>query len=293
MASDLSFSRVIHGHWRLADWQLNKNQIVSLINRCLEMGVSTIDTADIYGYHSCEGLLGQALQQEKTLRNNLEIVTKCGIKLTGEKFPERKIKIYDYRKEYIIQQVEQSLTELHTDRIDALLLHRPSPILNPEEVNAAFHQLYNDGKVRQFGVSNFTPMQFQSLQSSIDFELVTNQIEVSPICFQHFENDNFDYFMKQKIHPMAWSPLAGGKLFKEAEKNTQLLTTIGKLSKEYDCSMDTIVYAWLFHHPSGIMPIVGSRYEQRIKNAVDALKIHLTDEQWFCIYIEGRGKDID
>ena len=292
IANDLSLSRIIHGHWRLADWKLTTTQCVELIHFCIDMGITTIDTADIYGNYTCEGLFGNALKSEPSLRNKIEIVTKCGIKLTGEKFPDRNIKTYDYSAEYIVRCVDNSLKELGTDFIDLLLLHRPSPLINPYEVSKAFDALHDSGKVRHFGVSNFTPMQFEMLKSNVHVPLVTNQVEISPLCLEHFENGNMDYFVKTGLKPMSWSPLAGGRIF-NAESNQDLLKQMKNICKELNVqNIDSLCYAWLLHHPVGILPVIGSHKFDRIKSAVDALSLDITDEQWFRIYIAAAGNEL-
>lgn len=155
LAEDLKFSRIIHGLWRLADWNLSTNDTQTLIEQCLDRGITTFDHADIYGNYSCEKLFGQALAQKPSLRESMQLVTKCGIKLTSDKYPERKINFYDTSKEHIINSANQSLKNLNTDYIDVLLLHRPDPFMDPQEVADAFIQLKEEGKVRYFGVSNF------------------------------------------------------------------------------------------------------------------------------------------
>ena len=157
-------------------------------------------------------LFGKIFKQKPSLRDEVELVTKCGINLISEKFPERKVKHYDSSYKHIIESANNSLNLLNTDRIDLLLLHRPDPLINPEEVAKAFDELKKSGKVLNFGVSNYTPMQFEMLQSFLTEKLVTNQIEFSPYCLEHFENGNIYFLQKEKIYPMAWSPLGGGRI---------------------------------------------------------------------------------
>jgi predicted oxidoreductase len=294
LAANLEVSRIVLGMWRLLDWNKTDQELFSFIQESIETGVSTFDHADIYGNHECEAAFGKVMKNESALRDQIQLVTKCGIKLNTNKFPERKVKYYDYSASYIVSQVEQSLKNLQTDYIDVLLLHRPSPFFNPEEVAKAFDQLKSSGKVLHFGVSNFLPLQLESLQAYVEEPLVTNQIEISAYSLEHFENQNLDYLISKKILPMAWSPLAGGELLTpKTEKGTRLLQAVKIVAKELGVyQTEQILYQWLLMHPSSIIPILGTGKIERIKTAVDSLNIQMSLEQWFQIYIASTGKEL-
>lgn len=294
MAEDLSFSRIVHGLWRLAEWDMSAEETVSLIEQCLELGITTFDHADIYGDYTCESLFGKALELDPTLRDKMQIVTKCGIKLLSSKFPERSVKHYDTSREHIIMSAEQSLNNLKTDFIDVLLIHRPDPYMNPEEVAEAFSILKQQGKVKHFGVSNFTPSQINMLQSYLDFPLVTNQVEISAMHVDTFQDGTIEHCLENRIAPMAWSPLAGGKIFSWDHLDTaelrRVLTEVGE-ETGVD-SVDKLMYAWLLNHPARIIPIVGSGKIERITAAAESVKIKLSREQWFKIWIASIGHDV-
>ena len=294
LATDLSLSRIIYGLWRLKDWNLGKKDLVAFLEEIMEMGITSFDHADIYGDYSCEKIFGDALRLQPSLRKDMQIITKCGIKLRSDKYPERKLQIYDYSYQHILQSVEQSLQNLGIDTIDLLLLHRPAPFFDPEEVTRAFDQLYQAGKVRYFGVSNFTPGQFEMLQKHWHQKLLTNQIEISPGCLEHFENGNLDFCLKEQIKPMSWSPLSGGKLFHPTTaKDIKILKVLEKITKEIGAkSIDQVVYAWIVKHPSQIMPIVGSGKIERIQTAFDGLELELSMEQWYEIYNASTGVEL-
>jgi len=294
LTDDFEISRIVHGHWRLADWKMSNQELLTLTQECLELDINTFDHADIYGNYSCEKLFGDALALKKDLRNKIKIVTKTGIKLISHKFPERKINSYDYSYNHIVSSVENSLKNLRTDYIDLLLLHRPSPFFDASEVAKAFSHLKQSGKVLHFGVSNFNILQFEMLNVFLNDKLVTNQLEISPYCLEQFENGNLDYCVKQKIKPMAWSPLAGGNLFKPVdEKSKRLINCLTEIAIELNIrSIDKIIYAWLLKHPASIIPVVGSGKLQRIKYAVEALNIDMTLEQWFRIYNASTGIEL-
>lgn len=290
----LELSRLVMGHWRLAEWKLTSQELLSLTEKTLELGITSFDHADIYGNYSCERLFGEALALDKGLRDRIQIITKCGIKLVSDKFPDRKVKVYDYSFGHTVSSVDNSLKQLGTDRIDLLLLHRPAPFFDPSEVGRAFSKLKEEGKVLHFGVSNFTSMQFSMLAAHIDVPLVTNQVEISPYCLEHFVSGNIDFFLRENIKPMAWSPLAGGQLVKpEDEKGKRILAELKKVAEELDgCSVDEVIFAWLLSHPVGILPILGTSKLDRVVSAANALKLKLSLEQWYRIYIASTGSQL-
>lgn len=294
LSENLEFSKIVHGHWRLSEWNLSNEELLKLTKQSIDLGITTFDHADIYGNYSCEKIFGDAINLDIGIRKNIQIITKCGIKLVSDKFPSRKLKSYDYSFDHIVSSVENSLKNFRTDYIDVLLLHRPSPFFNPEEVAKAFSQLKKQGKVRSFGVSNFNPQQFEMLNTYVEEDLVTNQVEISPYCLEHFENGNMDYFLTKKIKPMAWSPLGGGHIFNPTNsKGQQLLNTLEEVANELSIKdIDTLIYSWLLNHPSSIIPIVGSGKINRLKNAVTALNVELPSELWQKIYVASLGEEL-
>ncbi|MEW9501694.1 aldo/keto reductase [Jeotgalibacillus marinus] len=294
LAEDLSFSRIIHGMWRLSEWNLSKEQRLELIEKVMDSGISSFDHADIYGGYLCEELFGEALSLKPQLREKMEIITKCGIVLQSENRPSHRSHHYNTSKEHIISSVEQSLTSLKTDYIDLLLIHRPDPLMNPEEVAEAFDQLLNEGKVRHFGVSNFKRSQLKMLETYVAQPLITNQIELNPFNLENFEDGTLDLCLEAQIPPMAWSPLAGGEIFTSSnEKATRLRAALEEIGQEIGAqALDEVLYTWLLTHPSSIMPIVGSGKMERIQSAVNSLKLQMTPHQWFHIYQASLGHDV-
>lgn len=294
LTEDLSFSRIIHGLWRLSDWNMSNEEVLKLIEDCLEAGITTFDHADIYGNYTCEKKFGDALALKPELRKQMEIVTKCGIKLVSDNRPEHSIKSYDTSKEHILASVNKSLENFQTDYIDVLLIHRPDPYMDPVQVSEAFTQLKNEGKARYFGVSNFKRSQFKMLQSYLDFPLITNQIELSAYNLENFEDGTLDLCQEERIAPMAWSPLAGGSIFSaDDERAKSLRDKLEKIALEIGAKgIDEVLYAWLISHPANIMPIVGSGKMSRIKSAICSLDLPLTRDQWFDILQAAMGREV-
>jgi predicted oxidoreductase len=289
----IKLSPVVWGHWRLPEWNLTSREIINLTLQCIDLGVTTIDSADIYGDYSCEKLFGDALALDPAVRNQIQIITKCGIRLISGKFPEVTVKHYDYSYNHIVSSVETSLKNFRTDHIDLLLLHRPSPLLNPSEVALAFNHLHSTGKVLHFGVSNFLPHQVELLQSFTPIPLVANQIEISPLQVEHLQNGNLDYMMQKHIIPMAWSPLGGGRLLSpKNDTDKRVSKVIHKIAKETSLLPEQVAISWLTTHPSAIIPVVGSGKFERIKNAYYALNTKLSTQQWFEVYSASIGEDV-
>ena len=291
---DLSLSRILAGvmNWGIWGGDLSPKDVNKLIQQCIELGITTFDHADIYGNYTTEKLFGDAFALGGIKREDIQIVTKCGIKMPCENRPEISIKSYSNSGAHIFESVHNSLENLKTDYIDMLLIHRPSPIMDPKVVADAFLRLKNQGKVRHFGVSNFSPSKFNLLYKS--FPLITNQIEASILHLDPFEDGTLDNAMSRGIKPMAWSPLGGGKMFQKSA-DYDFVTQRARLKEvadKYGWSLDEMAYKFLLHHPSEILPVTGSSKIDRIKVAVDALEEKITDEQWFEIWSASTGKDV-
>jgi predicted oxidoreductase len=291
LSSTLEISRLALGFWRLKKWKMSAGELLNFMGKVLSLGITTFDHADIYGDYSCEALFGEALKRKPVLRQKMQLITKCGIKLVSQKFPERKTNHYNTGYQHIVNSVEQSLKNFHTDYIDLLLIHRPDPLMNPAETARAFENLHRSGKVLHFGVSNFTPSDFDMLQAHLRFPLVTNEVEISPRQLEHFQNGNMAYFLQKGIHPMAWSPLAQGKLLHpNDEKSYRIHKKLTALAQRKGMvGLSTLIYAWLLKHPAGIIPILGTGKIERVIEALKVFDVSLSTEEWFEIYETGLG----
>lgn len=287
-----SISRMVMGTWRLLDEPaMTSQQVLTLIKTCCEEGITTFDEADIYGDYGSEELFGKALSLDPAMRDKIEVITKCGIKLISGKKPDHKIKHYDTSKEHIIRSVENSLSLMGLEHIDVLLLHRPDPLMHPDEVAEAFHLLNEHGKVYHFGVSNFSVSQFELLQASCDMPLVTNQIEISLAHRDPLLDGTVDYLMQQGAAPMAWSPFGGGEIFKKNNSTERLHAKFDELSQKYEnASYDQLTLAWLLSHPAKIVPILGTRKLDRIKAATQVEGIQLSRQDWFALWEAAGGQ---
>ena len=285
-----TFSNVIAGCMSWGKWgkNLSTSEIQTLINYCIEIGISTFDHADIYGDYSTESDFGKAMKDMSLNRSDFELISKCGIQNVGNA-RSNKIKHYNYSKEYILWSVDKSLKDLNSEYLDLLLLHRPSPLLEVDEVAQAFDKLKSNGKVKAFGVSNFTASQIDLLktETTIDY----NQIESSITHLNPFFDGTLDYMRTHQIGVMAWSPL--GKVFKEkSDRNDRLMAIIKRLKETYNASEDQLILAWLMQHPAYITPVVGTTNKDRLKNALAAKDIKLDIEDWFSLLVASQGHKV-
>ncbi|MCH8619638.1 aldo/keto reductase [Undibacterium sp. TS12] len=289
------FSRVVLGLWRLVSWQMTPQQRVSFLEQALELGITTIDQADIYGDYQSESLLGEALALAPHLRDKFQFVSKCGIKLVSANRPAHGMQHYDTSAAHIIASAEQSLRAMQLEQLDLLLIHRPDPLMDADEMADAFRQLQDSGKVRHFGVSNFTNSQFELLASR--FPLVTNQIEMSLLHRQPLHDGTLDLLQRLRIAPMIWSALGGGSLFmplhEQNEQGRRISKVLAKIADEHAVSTPVIAIAWILQHPSRPLVLTGSGRIAAVKEAVQATNIKLSREQWFALWCASAGKNVD
>ena len=284
-----AFSRIVYGVWRWNDKEQTTKDCETLLNTCLENGIDTIDHADIYGNFSNEELFGKVIQHNTALSKQLKIVTKCGIQFNCEKRPEIRAKHYNYSAAHIVTSVENSLQNLHIEHIDLLLLHRPSPMLNADEVAETLENLVKSGKVGYVGVSNFSPSQFELLQSRLSIPLVNNQIEVNLNHLEPLTDGAIDHLYKNGIKPMVWSPLAGGSLFKG---ETDLSKKLKEIADKYTVDRDVMALAWLLNHPVQMIPVIGTNKSERIVKATQAVDVKFDIQDWFALYEASLGHEV-
>jgi predicted oxidoreductase len=287
----LILSRVIAGMWRLGEWDMPVQQRVAFIEECIALGVTSFDHADIYGNYSVEGLFGEALRAQPSLRDRMEIVSKCGIKLVSPSRPAHTIQHYDTSLEHIVASCEESLRQLNTDYLDLLLIHRPDPLMNFDEVAEAFTRLQAAGKVRHVGVSNFTRHQFESLNRRVP--LATNQVEFSPLHTAPMFDETFDGLQDLGISPMIWSPLGGGRLFSAQDAHSaNLRAVIQEIADRLGQSFTSVVFAWIMALPSRPLALTGSGKIASVAAAVAATTFTLERSDWFAILRAARGHEV-
>jgi predicted oxidoreductase len=282
------FSRIIQGCMTWGVWGKNFNtkEMVNHIEENVNLGITSFDHADIYGDYTTEEAFGHAFKKSSIARDKIQLISKCGIQLINE---SRKsyVKHYNYSKDYIIQQAEQSLKNLRTDYMDLFLLHRPSPLMQVDEITEAIEILKRSGKIKAFGVSNFTPMQIEFLSKELDVD--ANQIQCSLTHYEALEDDTQFYHQQKGIITMAWSPL--GDYYK-IDQLSEFRQQLNGLAGKYSCSESQIVLAWLLKHPSNIYPVLGTTKTERMKDAIGALNLNIDLQDWFSLYEISRKKEV-
>lgn len=290
------FSKIVQGFWRANEWQLSDQALNRFINQLVERGITTMDHADIYGDYQNETLFGKALKLSPQLREQIQIVSKCGIVLPSETQTFTDGHRYDHSHQHIIKSVNHSLERLNVDYLDSLLIHRPSPLMNPDEITDALKELVNEGKIKSFGVSNFNETQYDLLKQSLNHDklhISINQLELSPYQTDILHNGVMDKMYQNQVKVMAWSSFAGGKLFDTSDdKSRRLMSVIEPLANKYQVNVSAIMIAWLIRHPNEVMPILGTRSIEKIDAATAGLNVELTDQEWFDIYTAALGRDI-
>jgi predicted oxidoreductase len=282
--NEVSLSRIVQGFWRLHTWDMSPQELLDFMRKCVELGVTSFDTAEIYGNYTSEKLLGDALLLDPSFRDKIQIITKTGINKLNPDKPYR-IKHYETTYDKIKESCYASLKKLNTDYIDVYLIHREDPLFDPVGATRAFDELIKEGCIKAYGVCNYDPFKFDAFYTQSNQQLVTNQIEVSALQFEHFNSGMMDLLQKYQVHPMFWSPLNGGNIFTSSDENVvNLRNILERIALKNNTSSDTIAYAWLLKHPVKGMIISGTQKISRLQNAINALQINLDHEEWYEIY---------
>lgn len=293
--TDLETSNVILGLMRISE--LSDAEIRDLISAARDAGINYFDHADIYGgaRHECERRFGEAVSFSPSERESVVVQSKVGIR-DG---------YFDFSREHILTTVDESLAALKLDYLDALLLHRPDTLVEPEEVAAAFDELHAAGKVRHFGVSNHTPGQTELLKKFVNQPLAINQVQLSithaPIVAQGTAANMsgldqsisrdlgiLDYSRLNDITLQAWSPFQkgffDGVFLGDREKFAELNDVIDELASAYDVPTSAIAVAWITRHPANIQVVLGTTTIARVQESALGSELPLTREEWYRLY---------
>jgi len=274
--------------WGVWGKNCTSKEMIELMNSCLESGITTFDHADIYGGYTTESDFGNAFAESKIDRQSIQLISKCGIQMVTEN-RTNSVKHYAYSKDYIVWSAEQSLRNLKTDYLDLLLLHRPSPLMQADEIAEAVEKLKMDGKILDFGVSNFTPSQSNLIETKTKINY--NQIEFSITHLEPMLDGSLDHMTSNRIAPMCWSPL--GTVFrKDNEQSERIKKVTNELSSKYNVSDDIILLAWILKHPSGILPVCGTSDKKRIANLMQATTIEMELQDWFSLWTASIGNEV-
>jgi predicted oxidoreductase len=288
------FSRLVYGTWRLLDAKPTAQEINRRLHACLELGITTLDTAEIYGLYEVEEALGAALGLSPGLREKFEIVTKAGIYVPCSHHPERRTAHYNATAPRLLKTVEKSLRLLGTDHVELFLVHRPDWLTRAEDTAAGLNELLRTGKIRSAGVSNYSASQFDLLNAHMEQSLVTNQIEFHLLHLEPIHDGTLHQCEKLGVLPMAWSPLAGGRLFDPGNPAAARLAAAAKCmaSRYHGATLEQLAYAWILSHPSHPLPVIGTNKLDRLQSATQADAIVLEREDWYALWEAAQGRKI-
>ncbi len=289
MSSTTFNSRIIAGTMTWGSWgkQLSQKQMIALLENCVTAGITVFDHADIYGNYENETEFGNAFRESGIPRESVQLISKCGIQMTSGR--TNAVKHYQYDTGYIIWSAEQTLKKLRTDYLDFYLLHRPSPLMEPEEIAAAIDKLKSEGKVKKFGVSNFTASQIRMLEACIPVQ--GNQVEFSLTQTSAMEDGTFDDCILNKRAVMSWSPL--GAYFREKTAQTKRIQSVmEQLKAKYDADESQLLLAFILKHPAHVYPVVGTANTERLKASLAAKEIQLALEDWFLLLEAAKGTEV-
>jgi predicted oxidoreductase len=295
-ASSPEFSALAFGTWRLLDDPLtaHPDALLSVLKVALDCGITTIDTAEIYGGYLVEELLGSALALDAGVKSKVEIITKAGIYVPNDFHPDRRFAHYNASAARLVKSAEKSLRMLGVETLDCLLVHRPDWTASIDDTADGLNRLLSSGKIRSAGVSNYSASQFSALNSRMEQSLVTNQVQFNPFAMEPIYDGVFDQCQELRIHPMAWSPLAGGRLFDEADPAAmRLRSACQEMSGRYGgASIDQLVLAWIMAHPTQPIPVLGTSKAARIRAAALAQELILSKEDWYGLWEAAKGQPI-
>lgn len=282
-------------------------QTRSVIDTVLDLNINVFDHADIYTFGKAEIAFGEALKAAPSLRDNMIIQSKCAIRFDDDLGPKR----YDFSANHIHNSVEGILTRLGIEQLDTLLLHRPDPLMELEEVAGTLQLLQQQGKIKHVGVSNMHGHQINYLQSALSTPIVANQLEMS-LGFRDWLEDGIttnsaanrntgyapgtlEYCMLNNVQLQAWGSLAQGKYTGAKTENSEERATadlVAQLASEYQTTAEAIVLSWLMRHPANIAPVLGSTNIERIKASQKAVDVHLSREHWYKLFEVARGQEM-
>ena len=288
------FSRLVYGTWRLMATKPDAQEINRRLHACVELGITTLDTAEIYGLYTVEEALGAALALSPGLRNKLEIVTKAGIYVPNPYHPERRNAFYNATGARLIKSLEKSLRLLGTDHVDLFLVHRPDWLTRAEDTAAGLNELMRSGKIKAAGVSNYSASQFDLLNGLMEQPLVTNQIEFNLLHTEPLTDGTLTQCEKLGVRPMAWSPLAGGRLFNADEPAAARLAAAAREMAErtHGATVEQLAIAWILAHPSQPLPVIGTHKLERLQSAAGASDIVLEREDWYALWQAAHGRKV-
>lgn len=289
-------SQLVYGTWRILDdyAPASTHELTQRFEACIELGITTLDTAEIYGEYQVEEAIGKVFKAVPELRDRMEVVTKCGIDVPSNEKSRARVCHYNATAENIVRSAEKSLRLLHLDRIDLFLVHRPDWLTPADETASGLNRLIEEGKILRAGVSNYSAAQFELLDSRVEKPLVTNQVEISLLSMGAMDDGTLNQCERLRIRPMAWSPLGGGRLF-DPENNAALRVRrcMEEMRERYGgATDDALAFAWVMALPSRPVGVIGTNKVERIRSTAPASEIELDRQDWYALWEAAKGESV-
>lgn len=277
-------SPAIYGFYRWNEEMQNPSEkMENIVKLCLDLGINTFDHADFYGSYGCEEMFGNLMSRKLFRRDEVVIFTKCGLRIPHPSQPQIRVRHYDNSREHLLASIDNSLRKLRTDFIDIFLLDHLDITSDLEETAYTLLQLRESGKVKNIGVANFSVFQHQLLAAYLKIPIVTNHIELNLLNTLALDNGQISYIKQRYMHPLASSPLAGGRIAHGTDaKATKVRSKLEEISSKYNVDMESIAVAWI--RKAGALPLIGTTNEQRIRNIANAFSIDLDKQDWYDLY---------
>ncbi|MCU0388361.1 MAG: aldo/keto reductase [Chitinophagaceae bacterium] len=281
-------SQAVYSFWRWSNTpDLSESVMEKIVGLCLELGINSFDHADHYGRYECESVFGKVMANRTFKRDDIVLFTKCGLCIPEQGKNNYSIRHRNTSAKHITQTLEQSLRNLRTDYVDIFLLDGLDPISDLEETASALNKLKSAGKIKHVGIANFTVTQHQLLANTLQFPIVTNHVNLNVLNTLSLDNGQLDYSKQRYMHAIASEPLAGGRIEKGTDLQAKRVRAmLIELAEKYGTNVESLAVAWI--NKLGVIPLVGSLQESRIRNIAASFGIDLEHEDWYRIYEAGK-----
>jgi len=277
---------------RFGDWgaRLSPQAVADLLEAALDLGIDTLDLADIYGGHTTNALVGAAFGLRPGLRARFKLIAKLGIVMSGSPGNARGVQHYDLTVEHLRQALNDTLLALDTDRVDTLMLHRFDPHLDPAAIADWVRDGQREARIGTFGVSNFGAHALALFDGHLP--VIANQIELSLANSSALDDGAHTATRAHDAEVQAWSPLGGGDLLDpRSQTGSRLHEPLRTMSDEFGLDPASLLLRWVASLPQTRV-VLGSTKIERLRDAVHACEEPLPHDAWYALWEAARGRAV-
>lgn len=282
-------SSPILGTMRFGDWgaRLSPVEVARLLATAADLGIDTLDLADIYGEHTTNALIGATFRLDPTLRRRFALIAKIGIVRAGRAGNPRGVAHYNLDPTHLRAALDETLTTLGVERVDMVMLHRFDPLLRPADIADWVETEREAGRVAAFGVSNFNAHALALFDRRPT--IAANQIELSLAHGLALENGDVDATRARGAQVQAWSPLGGGALLDASSAVGQRLHPLLRaMAAEFALDPAGLLLRWVATIPDTRV-VLGTARSARLADAVRACASPLPHDAWYALWEAARG----